>query len=77
MYLTEYEQEMLDGKYGAAQAMALKVLVAVGECFGAKRLLEVSRVHVASSNQEADVWFAEKLLKLGGRCLVAPTVNPG
>ncbi len=77
MYLTEYEQEMLDGKYGPAKAMALKVLVAVGECFGAKRLLEVSRVHVASSNQEADVWFAEKMLGLGGKCLVAPTVNPG
>lgn len=77
MYLTDYEQEMLAGKYGAAQAMALKVQVAVGECFGAKRLLEVSRVHVASSNQEADVWFAEKLLKMGGRCLVSPTVNPG
>lgn len=77
MYLTEYEQEMLTGKYGAAQAMALKVQVAVGECFGAKRLLEVSRVHVASSNQEADVWFAEKLLKMGGHCRISPTVNPG
>ncbi len=77
VYLTEYEQEMLDGKYGSASKMALQVQVAVGECFGAKRLLEASRVHVASSNQEADVWFAEKLLKLGGRCRITPTVNPG
>ncbi|MGA7279096.1 MAG: aconitase X catalytic domain-containing protein, partial [Desulfocapsaceae bacterium] len=32
---------------------------------------------VALSNQEADLWFAEKLLDAGAKCKIAPTVNPG
>lgn len=77
MYLTDLEKEMLAGAYGEGMALAMKIQVAVGECFDAKRMVEISKAHVALSNQEADLWFAEKLLKAGAYCRIAPTVNPG
>ncbi len=77
MELTHEEQQMLDGKYGEGVAIAMKVQVAVGEAFGAERMVEISRAHVALSNQDADLWFAEKLVNGGARCRISPTVNPG
>lgn len=77
MYLNDLEKAMLAGRYGQGTALAMKIQVAVGECFDAKRMVPISRAHVALSNQEADLWFVEKLLGLGARCRVAPTVNPG
>jgi len=77
MHLTDYEKEMLAGKYGEGATLAMKIQVAVGECFDAKRMVEISKAHVALSNQEADLWFVEKLLKAGAYCRIAPTVNPG
>ncbi len=77
MLLTREEQDMLQGKYGEGTATAMKVLVAIGEAFGAERMVEISRAHVALSNQEADLWFVEKLVAGGAKCRVSPTVNPG
>lgn len=77
MKLTQEQQEMLDGKYGKGTAYAMKIQVAIGESFDAERMVPITRAHVALSNQEADLWFAEKLLSAGARCRVAPTVNPG
>ena len=77
MYLTQEEKYMLAGKYGEGVAVAMKVQVALGEAFGAEKMVEISRAHVALSNQEADLWFVEKLVKGGAVCRVSPTVNPG
>lgn len=77
MELTREQQEMFDGKYGEGTALAMKIQVAIGESFYAKRMVPITRAHVALSNQDADLWFAEKLLNAGASCRVAPTVNPG
>ncbi|NLD15988.1 MAG: DUF521 domain-containing protein [Tissierellia bacterium] len=77
MKLTKEQQDMLDGKYGKGTALAMKIQVAIGESFDAERMVPITRAHVALSNQEADLWFAEKLLEAGAKCRVAPTVNPG
>lgn len=77
MELTKDQQDMLDGKYGKGTQYAMKIQVAIGESFKAKRMVPITRAHVALSNQEADLWFAEKLLGEGAVCRVAPTVNPG
>lgn len=77
MKLTQEQQDMLDGKYGKGTAYAMKIQVAIGETFDADRLVPITRAHVALSNQEADLWFAEKLLNAGAHCRIAPTVNPG
>lgn len=77
MELTGRQREMLSGRHGKGAALALEVLVAVGECFDATRLVPITRAHVSLSAQDADVWFAEKLAAAGGRCAVPTTVNPG
>jgi predicted aconitase len=77
LLLTDYEKALLAGEHGEGASFAMKVQVAVGECFNASRMVEVSRVHVALDNQEAEQWFVNKLLDKGARCSVAPTVNPG
>lgn len=77
MYLTDEEKRMLDGEYGEGTALAMRVQVGIGEAFGAERMLPITRAHVALSNQDADVWFAEKLSGLDAKCKIAPTTNPG
>jgi predicted aconitase len=77
MELTEDLKDMLAGKYGEGASMALKVQVGIGECFDAPGMVPITNAHVALSNQEADLWFAEKMVKLGARAKIPPTVNPG
>lgn len=77
MFLTQEQQDMRDGKYGQGVAYAMKIQIAIGECFDAPEMAPITRAHVALSNQEADLWFAEKLLAGGAKCRIAPTVNPG
>lgn len=77
MILTQEQQEMLDGKFGKGTAYAMKIQVAIGESFNAQRMVPITRAHVALSNQEADLWFVEKLLNEGAKCRISPTVNPG
>ena len=76
MKLTAEEQAMLDGDYGAGTQLAMKVLAAIGEAYDAPYMVPVTRTHVALSNQEADLWFAEKLVAGGATCKIRPTVNP-
>lgn len=76
MILTKEEQAMLDGEFGTGVQLAMKVQVALGEAFDAPYMVPVTRTHVALSNQEADLWFAEKLADGGAVCRVRPTVNP-
>ena len=77
MKLAKTEQEILEGKRGQGAALAMKILVGIGEAFDARRMVPVTRAHVALSNQEADLWFAEKLVRAGATCAIPPTVNPG
>jgi predicted aconitase len=77
MKLNDEQKDMLEGKYGEGKAIAMKIQVAIGESFDAEKMVPITRAHVALSNQEADLWFAEKLLKAGAECKIAPTVNPG
>jgi predicted aconitase len=75
--LTTEEKAILGGAKGEGAALAMKILVGIGEAFDAPCLIPITRAHVALSNQEADLWFAEKLTAGGARCVIPPTVNPG
>ena len=77
MILTKEQQDILDGEFGEGAAYAMKIQVAIGESFDAKRMVPITKAHVALSNQEADLWFAEKMLSGGAKCRISPTVNPG
>ncbi len=39
MKLTNYEQDVLNGKYGEGAAMAMEIQVAIGETFDAPRMV--------------------------------------
>ena len=76
MELTSHERDMLEGRHGEGTALAMKVQVGTGRAFYAKRMVPITRAHVASSAQEGDLYFVSKLLGLGARCVVSPTTNP-
>ena len=74
--LRDDERAMLEGRDGPGAQIAMKIQVAIGEAYDAPYMVLVTRTHVALSNQEADLWFVEKLVAGGAHCRVRPTVNP-
>ena len=76
MILTDEQRKMLEGYHGDAVAYAMRIQVGLGRVIEARRMVPVTRVHVALSAQDADLWFVEKLLNIGGKCKISPTVNP-
>ncbi len=47
MILNDEQQAMIDGKYGAGAAYAMKIQLALGEAFDAPRMQPIARAHVA------------------------------
>lgn len=80
MLLTEEETQMLNGDKGPAVKKAMEILVALGESFGAARLLPVNNVHMAGSSvlvaEEAGTRFVEDIRKQGGTFITRVTTNP-
>lgn len=77
MRLTERENSILRGAEGEGAALAMEILAGIGEAMEADVFVPVARAHVSLSNQEADLWFAEKMLAGGSRARICATVNPG
>jgi predicted aconitase len=80
MFLTDDETQMLNGGKGPAVQKAMQILVALGESFGAERLVEVNNVHMAGSSvlvaEEAGTRFVEDIRKQGGKFVTRVTTNP-
>ncbi len=76
MELTSFERDMLEGRHGEGMALAMKVQVGTGKAFYARRMVPITRAHVAASAQEGDLYFVTKLVEAGAHCLVSPTINP-
>ncbi|MBA7706191.1 hypothetical protein ES703_115040 [subsurface metagenome] len=76
MYLTDYEQAMLEGKEGEGVAEAMRIQVALGEAFDAERMVEISRSHEAFGGSGPSVWFLELFSKPGAQARVPITCNP-
>jgi hypothetical protein len=79
MHLTDEQRGLLQGDRGRATAKAMEVLVALGEVFGAERLLpvtsaQVSGVSFANLGDEG-LAFLEELAR-DGRAVVPATLNP-
>jgi len=47
MYLTKEEQRMLEGEEGYATKKSMEILAALGNIYGAEKLIEVGSVQVA------------------------------
>lgn len=80
MFLTKEEEKMLSGEYGEAVALAMKVIVKVGESLGAEKLVKVRHVHVSgvsySNIGDPGLSFIEKLLRYRVKASVYTTSNP-
>ena len=79
MELTKQEQEMLDGKGGFAVRKSMEILTALGNIYGAERLIRVGSVQVAGVSYhnlgDAGLEFLNELAK-DGRVRVLTTLNP-
>lgn len=79
MYLTKEEQRMLDGEEGYAVRKSMEILVALGEIYGAERLIKVGSVQVAGVSYhnlgDAGLEFLNELAK-DGKVKVLTTLNP-
>ncbi len=79
MQLTASEKQMLAGKQGHAAQKSMEILVALGEIFGAKRLVPVKSVQVAGVSYhnlgDAGLEYLEELAK-DGKVRVKTTLNP-
>jgi len=79
MRLTPQEREMLSGGDGRAAKKCMEILVALGEIYGAKRLVPVSSVQVSGVSYknlgEAGIEFLSELA-LDGKARVKTTLNP-
>jgi predicted aconitase len=79
MELTKQEQAMIDGKEGYAVCKSMEILVALGEIFGAKNLIDVGSVQVAGVSYhnlgDAGLEFLDSLAK-DGKVKVLTTLNP-
>jgi predicted aconitase len=79
MYLTEKEEKMLKGEESYAVRKSMEILVALGDIYGAERLIEVGSVQVAGVSYhnlgDAGLEFLNELAK-DGRVKVLTTLNP-
>ncbi len=79
MYLTEKEQRMLGGEEGYAVKKSMEILVALGDIYGAERLIKVGSVQVAGVSYhnlgDAGLEFLNELAK-DGKVKVLTTLNP-
>lgn len=75
--LTSRDREMLEGAFGPACALAMKILVRMAPIYGAARLLDIVHAHIDSTIYvgEATLEFAERLASLGARVVVPTTLN--
>ncbi len=79
MLLTSEEKAMLEGSEGSAARKSMQILVALGEIYGAERLVKVSSVQVSGVSYknlgDAGIEFLDELAK-DGRARVKTTLNP-
>jgi predicted aconitase len=80
MQLTDREKQMLDGAFGPGPQSALRLLVTLGEIYGAQRMIPVSSCHVGGrsylvSGEENIEWMSD-LWQGGARFQVFTSTNP-
>lgn len=80
MHLTREEEKIYEGELGWAYQISMKILVKLGELFGARRLIPVDSAHVSGVSYktigDAPIDFLEALVEAGGKAKVNSTVNP-
>lgn len=80
MHLTKEEERVYDGEYGWANQKCMKILVRLGELFGARKLIPISSAHVSGVSYktlgDAPIEFLKALADADGKAKVKATLNP-
>ncbi|VVB75446.1 Uncharacterised protein [uncultured archaeon] len=79
MKLTSEEKKMAEGKYGNAVKKSMEILIALGEIYGAEKLVDVTSVQIAGVSYDnlgdAGLDYLDELAK-DGKVRVLTTLNP-
>ncbi len=79
--MTQEEELALDGHYGEALSIAMRVVVRMAEVSGAERLVPIKHAHISGISYknigEEGLEFLESLASKGARFAVPTTINPG
>jgi predicted aconitase len=77
LQLDDRDRSMLAGEDGPAVALAMRLVVAIGEALGAQHLIDITRAHIDGCLYHGPVGlaFAERLVEGGGRARVPTTLN--
>ncbi|WP_048147112.1 aconitase X catalytic domain-containing protein [Pyrococcus abyssi] len=80
MYLTKEEELILSGEYGPALQKAMEILVALGDLYGADKLIPIKSAQIAGVSYknlgEAGLSFIRDLAEMGAKVSVYTTLNP-
>ena len=80
MYLTKEEEKLLQGEYGSSLALAMKLLVTLGEVFGAERMIKIASAQISGVSYknigDAGIEFLKDIAKERTNVKVFTTLNP-
>lgn len=79
MHLTKEEEKILDGEHGWAYETSMKILVRLGDLFGATKLIPVKSAHISGVSYKTvgeSIDFLDALARAGGKAQVPSTLNP-
>ncbi|MFQ6074262.1 MAG: aconitase X catalytic domain-containing protein, partial [Candidatus Bathyarchaeia archaeon] len=80
MHLTREEEKLYNGEYGWAYQVAMKILVRLGDLFGATRLIPIQSSHISGVSYkhmgDASIDFLQAIADADGKARVFSTLNP-
>ena len=80
MYLTQAEEDTLNGEHGWANQIAMKILVKLGDLYDASKLIPVQSAHLSGVSYkhlgDAAIEFLNELADKGGKARTSATLNP-
>lgn len=80
MQLTPEEQAMYDGKHGTAIEKSMEILVALGDIYGAEKMVNITSAQISGVSYktigEAGLKYLEELAVSGVQVKVPSTLNP-
>jgi predicted aconitase len=80
VYLTREEEKVYDGEHGWAYQVSMKILVRLGDLFGATKLIPIKSAHISGVSYktlgDAPIDFLHALASAGAKAQVPSTLNP-
>lgn len=80
MYLTRDEERIYDGELGWAYQVAIRILVKLGDLYGAERLIPIESAHISGVSYktigDTPIEFLRALAESGAKTSIRATTNP-